>query len=97
MIVHTAAPGDDGAAPGTFKFEKRNTRLDWRLLHSLDVDRIVRETDLDTLESALETVAFGDVSMEDPRNLTEGNHRKLFRLAQLLVGMGNRLSLVDKG
>ena len=43
VIVQTAAPGDD-AAPGVFKFEKRNARLDWRLLHSIDVDRIVRET-----------------------------------------------------
>ena len=36
-----------------FRFEARRARLDWRLLHSVDVDRMMRETDLDTLESTL--------------------------------------------
>lgn len=53
-----------------FKFEPRRARLDWRLLSAVDVDRIARETDIDTLEQALDTVAFGDVTVEDPRLLT---------------------------
>jgi hypothetical protein len=34
---------------------------------------------------AWETVAFGDVTVEDARNLTVGNSRKLIRLAQCQV------------
>lgn len=37
----------------SFRFEARRARLDWRLLHSVDVDRMMRENDIDTLESAL--------------------------------------------
>lgn len=34
---------------------------------------------------AQETVAFGDVSVEDSRNLTANNSRKILRLAQCQV------------
>ena len=36
-----------------FRFEARRSRLDWRLLHSIDVDRVMRENDIDALESTL--------------------------------------------
>lgn len=66
----------DAATQQAFKFEPRRARLDWRLLSGIDVDRIARETDIDTLEQALDTVAFGDVTVEDPRLLTgEGRSR----------------------
>eukprot|EP00740_Mantoniella_antarctica_P000575 CAMPEP_0181395378 /NCGR_PEP_ID=MMETSP1106-20121128/28308_1 /TAXON_ID=81844 /ORGANISM="Mantoniella antarctica, Strain SL-175" /LENGTH=251 /DNA_ID=CAMNT_0023516995 /DNA_START=126 /DNA_END=878 /DNA_ORIENTATION=+ len=81
--------GDPGAGGGVdvepFRFEARRARLDWRLLHAVDVDRMMRENDLDALESTLETVAFGDVSVEDSRNLTANNSRKILRLAQCQV------------
>lgn len=66
------ASNDVGDAPQVkaFKFEPRRARLDWRLLSAVDADRIARETDIDTLEQVLDTVAFGDVTVEDPRLLT---------------------------
>jgi|AntAceMinimDraft_5_1070358.scaffolds.fasta_scaffold55592_1 hypothetical protein len=49
--------GDPGAGGGVdvepFRFEARRARLDWRLLHAVDVDRMMRENDLDALESTL--------------------------------------------
>lgn len=36
-----------------FRFEARRARMDWRLLHAVDVDRMMRENDLDVLESTL--------------------------------------------
>ena len=46
--------GTEGApATPEFRFEARRARLDWRLLHAVDVDRVMRENDIDTLESAL--------------------------------------------
>jgi len=68
-----------------FVFEKRLRRLDWRLLHAVDLDRLIQKVDIDMLESAVETIAFGDLEMEDTCNFTEHNFCKLFRLAQLIV------------
>ena len=57
--------------PGApFRFAARHARLDWRLLAELDCDRIWRETDIDALERALDTVCYGDLSVEDPRHVT---------------------------
>ncbi|KAG0563605.1 hypothetical protein KC19_8G044800 [Ceratodon purpureus] len=72
----------DGAP---FAFQKRVERIDWRSLHSIDVDRLIREVDIDTLETVLDTIVFGDIQGEDRRNLSEANFVKIFRLAQLMV------------
>ena len=40
-----------GEQSASFRFEARRARLDWRLLHSVDVDRLMRENDLDMLET----------------------------------------------
>lgn len=58
------------ARSSAFRFEPRRARLDWRLLAAVDADRIARETDIDTLERALDTVSFGDIAVEDPRHLS---------------------------
>ena len=54
------APGGDAAgsdapsdAPPAFAFEARRARMDWRAIHAVDVDRMMRENDIDTLESVL--------------------------------------------
>jgi len=54
----------------SFRFEPRRARLDWRLLAAVDAERIARETDIDALERALDTVSFGDIAVEDPRHLS---------------------------
>jgi hypothetical protein len=54
------APGGDASgpdapsdAPPAFAFEARRARMDWRAIHAVDVDRVMRENDIDTLESVL--------------------------------------------
>ena len=64
MAASSAKPGQP------FRFAARHARLDWRLLAELDCDRIWRETDIDALERALDTVCYGDLSVEDPRHIT---------------------------
>lgn len=49
-------------------------------MHVVDV-----EADIDTLETVLDTIAFGDIQGEDTRNFSEQNFVKIFRLAQLMV------------
>ncbi|OAE29684.1 hypothetical protein AXG93_509s1370 [Marchantia polymorpha subsp. ruderalis] len=76
---------EDSLRSPPFVFQKRLTRIDWRKLHTIDVDKIVREVDLDTLEAVVDTIAFGDIQGEDTRNFTEANFVKIFRIAQLMV------------
>ncbi|KAG2493967.1 hypothetical protein HYH03_007896 [Edaphochlamys debaryana] len=68
-----------------FKFEPRRSRIDWRLLHGVDINSMVRDVDLDTLEKIVNIVAFGDIEAEDTRHLTELNFIKIFRLAQMMI------------
>ena len=51
----TNAAGGSDVVP--FAFERRRARLDWRLLHAVDVDRMMREGDIDVLESTLVRLA----------------------------------------
>jgi hypothetical protein len=95
------APAPPGAPVGAlalarppFRFEPRRARLDWRLLAALDADRIARETDIDALERALDTVSFGDVTVEDPRHLSGAARTAARRGA---ARPANRLSACQKG
>ena len=47
-----------------FRFQARRGRLDWRSLSSLDLDKIAREVDIDTLERHLAGITFADVTKE---------------------------------
>jgi zinc finger protein DZIP1 len=69
-----AAPVMAKPPPPPFRFEVRRARLDWRLLAEVDAERVGRETDIDTLERALDTVCFGDISVEDPRHVSGERH-----------------------
>lgn len=85
MRQESSSCGVRGARGAPFAFKRRAARIDWRSLHSVDVDRLIREVDIDTLEMVLDTIAFGDIQGEDTRNFTEANFVKIFRLAQLMV------------
>ncbi|KAJ1511077.1 Zinc finger protein dzip1 [Coelomomyces lativittatus] len=69
--------------PG-FYFKRRRERINWRLLGSLDVDRIQRELDLSALQDAIDNVTFCDIESEDLR-YTDPNFVKLFQLSQLII------------
>ncbi|KAK9799385.1 hypothetical protein WJX73_009113 [Symbiochloris irregularis] len=84
------------AAHPTFQFHAHRSRIDWRVLHGIDVDEVVRNTDIDTLERCVNAVAFGDIEAEGPGSLTRVNFLRIFRLAQLtseyLLYVQDRLS-----
>ncbi|BDA48117.1 probable zinc finger protein Dzip1 at N-terminal half [Coccomyxa sp. Obi] len=76
----TISPG-----PAPFRFSAHQTRINWQILHGVDIDKLVRETDIDTLERCCAAMAYGDLQAEEPGSLSETNFRRLFRLAQLTV------------
>ena len=45
-----------------FRFQRRHGRLDWRKLSSVDIDRVMRDVDLDALEDNLENIKFAEIS-----------------------------------
>ncbi|CAL8462888.1 g2422 [Coccomyxa elongata] len=76
----TISPG-----PAPFRFSAHQTRINWQILHGVDIDKLVRETDIDTLERCCAAMAYGDLQVEEPGSLSETNFLRLFRLAQLTV------------
>lgn len=54
-----------------FFFQQRRGSLDLRSISQLDLERVVREVDIDLLQSYLENVTFCNLKEEDMRFLTD--------------------------
>ncbi|KAJ3060290.1 Zinc finger protein dzip1l, partial [Rhizoclosmatium hyalinum] len=67
-----------------FYFKRRTERLDWRLLASLQVERVQREVDITALQEIMENITFCDVDSEDVRYV-DPNFLKLFKISQLII------------
>jgi hypothetical protein len=67
-----------------FYFKRRTERLDWRLLAALQVEKIHREVDIESLQEIMENITFCDVDSEDLRYV-DPNYIKLFKLSQMII------------
>lgn len=81
----TSYDHDDYGHKNGFYFQQRRGRLDLKQIASLDLDRIVRDVDIDILQIHLENITFCNVREEDLRFMTDQHVIKLFRLSQLLI------------
>ena len=83
--------GSKGAAAeyllsnNAFYFQKRSGRLDMRSIARLDIDRVIREVDIDTLQLHLENLAFSEVRQDDMQFFSDEHFLKLVQLSQLTV------------
>eukprot|EP01041_Mallomonas_annulata_P001492 gene1492-2874_t len=68
-----------------FYFQQRRGKLDLRLVSNIDLDRVVREVDIDILQLHLENITFCNLREEDLRFITDQHVIKLFRIAQLVI------------
>ena len=68
-----------------FYFQQRRGRLDIRSVAQIDVDRIVRDVDIDLLQIHLENLTFSELKESDLRYLTDPQIIKLFRTSQLMI------------
>ncbi|KAG1667959.1 hypothetical protein FOA52_008331 [Chlamydomonas sp. UWO 241] len=66
-----------------FRYAYRDATFDWRLLHGIDVDAVVRLTDVVAVEDCLDTLRHG--SLDGERSLAVKNCLQLFRLIQLAI------------
>ncbi|XP_065888875.1 cilium assembly protein DZIP1L-like isoform X2 [Dysidea avara] len=83
--THEASNGGHMQSTGsTFAFRKRWCQIDWRTLASVDIDRVVREMDFQTLQQNIFNVAFCNIDAEEFHSL-DPNFVKLFKLGQLII------------
>lgn len=68
-----------------FYFQHRRGHLDIRTLARVDLDNIVNNVDIDTLQNLLENITFCNIKESDLKFLTDPLILKLFRLTQLII------------
>ena len=82
--------GAGAAMPATFAqnaffFQQRRGKLDFKNLARVDLDRVVEEVDIDTLQDWIENVTFSELDREDMLHFTDDHFLKLFKLSQLTI------------
>jgi len=82
---HMPQMGLLGGQPKRFIFQSRTGRLNWRLLHSLDIDRIMREGDVESIQSHMDNVTFSKFSKEDLEMANDDLIIKLVQIEQLCI------------
>ncbi|KAJ1386988.1 Iguana/Dzip1-like DAZ-interacting protein N-terminal-domain-containing protein, partial [Ochromonadaceae sp. CCMP2298] len=68
-----------------FFFQQRRGHLNLRSLAAINIDKLVREVDVDTLQVHIENITFCNLREEDLRYLTDPQIVKLFRVSQLTL------------
>lgn len=68
-----------------FFFRQRRGRLNLRKLEGIDMDRMIREVDVDTLQQHLEDLTFSLFNEDDLQFFSDRQVVKMFRLAQLTI------------
>jgi len=68
-----------------FFFQQRRGHLNLRSLASINLEKLVREVDIDLLQSHIENITFCNLREEDLRYLTDPQVVKLFRVSQLML------------
>ncbi|CAN7985344.1 unnamed protein product, partial [Ixodes hexagonus] len=80
-----AAPVHPVVSLHGFQFHSRSQKIDWRKIASVDVDKVAREVDVETLQNNVAHLTFCDIDNELDGCLVDTNFLKLFKLAQLCI------------
>jgi hypothetical protein len=68
-----------------FAFGRRDGRLDWRMLSSVDPDSVARRGDIRALQSVIDNLTFADMESEGAWASADRNMVKLLKLSQLCI------------
>lgn len=71
--------------PNGFFFQERRGHLNLRALSKLNLEKLIREVDIDLLQNHIENIAFSNLREEDLRYLTDPQIIKLFQISQLII------------
>jgi hypothetical protein len=69
----------------SFYFQQRRGTLDLRSISRVDIERIIREVDIDTLQSFLENITFSDLNSEELSLYSDECFLRLFQISQLTL------------
>mgnify|MGYP005991965567 CR=1 FL=1 len=83
-VVDSPALGGLYGSDGFF-FQQRRGHLNLRNIASINLDKLVREVDVDMLQLHIENITFCNLREEDLRYLTDPQIVKLFRISQLML------------
>ncbi|CAC9468358.1 conserved hypothetical protein [Leishmania infantum JPCM5] len=72
-------------ASPAFEFVQGNERLDWGVLVSIDVERLMKSTTVDTLQRIVENIAFSRVTRDEAALFTPDHILHLFQLCQVVI------------
>lgn len=72
-------------AQSAFYFQQRRGKLDMRSLARIDIEQVIEETDVGTLQLHLENLTFADLTTDDMTSYTDEHFLKLFRMSQLTI------------
>ena len=75
----------EASSDAKFYFQQRRGRIDIRSISQIDVDRIVRDVDIDLLQTHLENLTFCELKESDLRYLTDPQIIKLFQTSQMMI------------
>ena len=69
-----------------FAFSRRRSRLNWRLISAINLEKVFQEVNLSALESVLENITFSDIDLEEDWQKTlDPNFVKIFKLSQWMA------------
>jgi hypothetical protein len=84
-FCHRELPPSIFDANDGFHFRQRKGSPNLRRLDSIDLERLVREVDVEILQQNVEELAFCDLNEDYMHFLTDRQVVKLFRLSQLMM------------
>ena len=73
-------------ATSVFQFRRRRDRaINWRAMAGIDIEKIIRNIDINTLDENIDSITYCSVDEEDFAHLTPATFIKIFRLSQLML------------
>ena len=71
--------------PNGFFFQQRRGHLNLRSFASIDLEKLIREVDVDLLQLHIENLTFCNMREEDLKYMTDPQVIKLFKISQLII------------
>jgi hypothetical protein len=79
------APPSPSTEDAFFTFQQRYGKLNMREISRVDIDKVVQDLDIPTIQRHIENIAFCDLKEGDLHKYSDQNFVKLFKLCQLTV------------
>ncbi|CCW69811.1 unnamed protein product [Phytomonas sp. Hart1] len=69
----------------SFAYVQGNERLDWGVLVAIDLQRLTKDTNVDTLQRVVENLAFSHITRDEAAMFSPEHIQHLFKLTQIVI------------